>query len=168
MGDEVRRTQQGNNNVYCQDNALAWFDWRGVEQHADLLRFARRLIRFNRENRVFQEERFWTAADGHRTPRLTWHGTRLGRPDWGDESHSLAFSLHDETGGGHFHVMLNAYWQPLLFELPPLPRGQHWHRAVDTSLASPDDFCEPDAEPLVAGNRYRLEARSCAILLARA
>ena len=166
MGDEVRRTQGGNNNGYCQDTEVSWFDWAGLEQHADMQRFARCLIRFNREHHLFQEERFWTAVEGQREAHITWHGTRLGRPDWGHDSHSLAFSLHD-AGREHLHMILNAYWEPLMFELPPLPATERWYRVADTALPSPDDFSEPGAEPPVTGAKYRAEARSVVILSAR-
>ncbi len=176
MGDEVRRTQRGNNNAYCQDNEISWFDWRGVQRHADTLRFVRHMIRFNREHHLFQQERFWTNEGG---PDVIWHGIHLCQPDWGRDSHSLAFELRASEGSDssstadqgtsaeHLHVMLNAYWEPLTFELPPLSPEQRWCRVVDTALPSPDDISEPGREPPVAGNEYRVEARSVVILKAR-
>jgi glycogen operon protein len=164
MGDEVRRTQRGNNNAYCQDNETSWLDWRGVQLHADMLRFVKGMIRFNREHRLFQEERFWMTEG---SPDVIWHGIHLYQPDWGDASHSLAFELLYPEQGEHLHIMLNAYWEPLTFELPSLPPEQRWRRVVNTALPSPDDICEPGKEPPVAGREYRVEARSVVILLAR-
>jgi glycogen operon protein len=164
MGDEVRRTQRGNNNAYCQDNETSWLDWRGVQLHADMLRFVKGMIRFNREHRLFQEERFWMTEG---SPDVIWHGIHLYQPDWGDASHSLAFELLYPEQGEHLHIMLNAYWEPLTFELPALPPEQRWRRVVDTALPSPDDISEPGKEPPVAGREYRVEARSVVILLAR-
>jgi len=165
MGDEVRRTQQGNNNGYCQDNELSWFDWRGLERHAGLLRFTRGLIRFTQVRAIFREERFWTVAEADEPPHIVWHGVYLGQPDWGYDSHSLAFELHHPERGERLHVMLNAYREPLLFALPPLPAGTCFHRIVDTALPSPDDFSDPEAALPVEGDQYRAEARSAVVLM---
>jgi len=167
MGDEVRRTQHGNNNAYCQDNELSWFDWRALERHAGLLRFTRNLIHFTQALDIFREERFWVASSEDNAAHITWHGVRLGQPDWGHDSHSLAFTLRHPHGGDHLHVMLNAYWEPLVFELPPLQAGECFYRIVDTALLSPDDFCEPDAAPPIEGNQYRVEAHSAVVLMAQ-
>ena len=163
MGDEVRRTQQGNNNVYCQDNAISWLDWLGVEQHADLLRFVQRLIHFTQTREIFREERFWTMAERDGAPHIAWHGVRLGHPDWGHNSHSLAFELYHSED--HLHVMLNAYWKLLTFALPPLSAGAGWHRIVDTALDAPEDFCEPETAPQVLGGQYQVKARSAVVLM---
>jgi isoamylase len=165
MGDEVRRTQQGNNNGYCQDNAISWFDWRGLEQYSGLLRFTQQLVHFVRAHEIFREEHFWTLPDQRDEPHIAWHGVGLGLPDWGDDSHSLAFTLHHAESGDFVHVLFNAYWEPLAFELPVPPGGMRWHRVVDTALPSPDDFCGQDA-PVVEGHCYRAEARSAVMLLA--
>jgi glycogen operon protein len=164
MGDEVRRTQAGNNNAFCQDNEVSWFDWRLVETHTGLLRFARELIAFTQACQVFREEHFWTTEGPH--PRLTWHGVRLGEPDWSDDSRSLAFTLHDPGCGDHLHVIFNAYWEGLTFQLPPLPTGLAWHRLLDTCLPSPEDFCSPAAAPHVEQDHYQVAARSSVILIA--
>jgi len=167
MGDEVRRTQQGNNNAYCQDNEMSWFDWGGVERHAGLLRFVRGLIHFTQAREIFREERFWTATERGEAPHISWHGVSLEQPDWGYDSHSLAFTLRHPEGGDHLHVMLNAYWEPLMFELPPLPTGERWHRIVDTALPTPGDFSDPEAARPMDGDRYRVEARSAVLLMAQ-
>jgi len=164
MGDEVRRSQRGNNNAYCQDNKISWFDWNGVREHSDMLRFVKGMIRFNRVHRLFQEERFWATAG---SPDVVWHGISLDQSDCGETSHSFAFELLYPECGEHLHVMLNAYWEPLTFELPLLPAGQRWRRVVDTALPSPYDIAEPGAEPPVAESSYRVEARSVVILLAQ-
>ena len=164
MGDEVRRTQRGNNNAYCQDNELSWFDWDAVRRQADLLRFVRGLIKFTRRCHLFQAEQFWTEPGG---PEIAWHGVVLNQPDWGEHSHSLAFEVYDRAGAGeHLHVLLNAYWEPLAFALPARWPGRQWHRAVDTALPAPDD-CAEAAQPLADQHRYIAEARSAVILVAR-
>jgi len=162
MGDEVRRTQQGNNNAYCQDNAVAWFDWEDTERHADILRFTRGLIRFHQRSDLFHGHSFWNQPGA---AKITWHGVRLNQPDWGENSRALAFELIHPKGAEHIFVMLNAYWEPLEFEMPALAAGRTWQRLVDTSLESPEDLSEPP-QPLPAElSRYRCEARSSVILV---
>jgi isoamylase len=163
MGDEVRRTQLGNNNAFCQDNEISWFDWKNLADHAGLLRFVQKMIEFTQDCAVFREERFWDTTGAQ--PRLVWHGVRLGEPDTGANPHSLAFLLYHPGCGSRLHIMLNAYWEPLEFELPPLPVGEAWHRLVDTALHSPQDFCELAAAPKVDQDRYTALSRSTIILL---
>ncbi|MBR8827593.1 MAG: glycogen debranching protein GlgX [Gomphosphaeria aponina SAG 52.96 = DSM 107014] len=165
MGDEVRRTQEGNNNAYCQDNELNWFDWSLVEKNAGLLRFTKSLIHFIQHKAIFQEESF-LATYPQKQPYVIWHGVRLGQPDWSDDSHTLAFTLHHPKSGEHLHIILNAYWEALTFELPPpIYPSEHWYRLVDTSLSSPDDFCEAKTAPKIEEYTYKVEPRSTVILM---
>lgn len=159
MGDEVRHTQAGNNNAYCHDSELTWFDWKAVSQQADLLRFVQGIVGFTQWHPAFREERFWIQHDG--SPRIRWHGVKLGQSDWGENSHSLAFSLHHPEGAV-LHIMLNAYWDSLDFELPT---GYRWRCIVDTAQQSPHDFNPPDEAPFVNGNNYRVTGRSSVILM---
>ncbi|MBW4553358.1 MAG: glycogen debranching protein GlgX [Aphanocapsa sp. GSE-SYN-MK-11-07L] len=165
MGDGVRRSQQGNNNAYCQDNELSWFDWSALDQQTDLLRFTKELIGLNNSLAVFSLEQILPVSDGGQTPHIVWHGTKLAKPDWGDGSHCLAFTLHHPTKDEHLHFIFNAYWQPLTFELPPLS-GQHWHRIIDTDRPSPEDFCRPATAPLIQPGAYTVAARSTVVLMA--
>ncbi|NTW50186.1 MAG: glycogen debranching enzyme, partial [Chlorobiales bacterium] len=166
MGDEIRRTQLGNNNAYCQDNELSWFDWSAIEKQGGLFRFVKEIIHFNLSREIFQDARFWTAPN-HEPARITFHGIHLGKPDLNEDSHSLAFTLHDHKSSEYLHVMINAYWEPLTFELPALPSrdGKGWHRVIDTALPTPDDFCKPEDAPLVTGSHYKVEPRSIALVL---
>jgi glycogen operon protein len=166
MGDEVRLTRYGNNNAYCQDNETNWFDWSMLARHGDIHRFTKSLIGLRLSRRYQKGERSMTLNEMLHHARMSWHGVRPGEPDWADHSHSLAVALEVEKGLV-FHVMLSSYWEPLEFELPPAgaERGP-WHRLIDTSLESPDDFCSWDAAPRVAGGTYRLESYSIAILFA--
>ena len=165
MGDEVRRTQQGNNNAYCQDNAVSWFDWDDVARHAGIRRFARSLIQFHQESAIFRDRTFWGEPGA---TKITWHGVRLGKPEWGDDSHALAYELlggNDAESSEHLHVMLNQYWEPLVFELPATETGRAWRRLVDTALESPLDFCDPPVL-LASGQReYTCRARSSVVLV---
>lgn len=164
MGDEVRRTQSGNNNAFCQDNPISWFDWQCAERNADLLRFTRKLSLFCQENFLFQQEKFWLDPDG---PDVTWHGVQLNQPDLSDDSHCLAYELINSVKGEHLFIILNAYWEPLAFELPVLTSEKRWHRKVDTARPSPDDFCD---RPMVLNDgdsTYIAQARSAVILEAK-
>ena len=161
MGDEVRRTQQGNNNAYCQDNATSWFDWDDVRRHSDLRRFTQELIRFHRQSSIFRDQTFW--GDPGAT-KITWHGLQLNRPDWGNDSHSLAFELMHEPTGEHIIVLLNAYWEPLAFELPAAGNGRGWRRLIDTSLDPPQDIC-PSLAPLNQTKSYSCSSRSNVVLV---
>ena len=168
MGDEVRRTQLGNNNAYCQDNEIGWFDWTLLERHADIHRFVRGLNRFRQRRDVVDVKDPYSLNALLERVHIEWHGTRLNQPDWGDTSHSLAFTLKSLHGGFLFHVMLNAYWEPLTFELPPVPDGRPaWRRCIDTALPSPADFAAWSDASLVKIPAYAVEPRAIA-LLARA
>ena len=141
MGDEVRRTQQGNNNAYCQDNDISWFDWRLLERHADLHRFVKMLNAF-RQRRDVLDIGTLTLNELLQRARIEWHGVKLNRPDWSEHSHSLAFTLRSLASRFLLHGILNAYWEPLTFELPPVAvaSGEQWRRCIDTALASPHDI----------------------------
>ncbi|MGK7894130.1 MAG: glycogen debranching protein GlgX [Xenococcus sp. (in: cyanobacteria)] len=165
MGDEVRRSQKGNNNAYCQDNELSWFDWSLIEKNDGLLRFVRKLIHFIQGLEVFRIEEFLEIGFSSQKPHLIWHGTYLGQPDWGEDSHALAFSLQEPTSGEQLHVIFNAYWYPLNFELPPLAPGNHWHRIVDTALPAPDDFTDLARAPKISQGDYLVTARSSVVLM---
>jgi glycogen operon protein len=167
MGDEVRRTQHGNNNAYCQDNDISWFDWTLVERNAGLLRFCRGLIAGRRRAReLFGVPSDLTLAELLHRSRVDWHGTRLGQPDTSETSRSIALALWGEQVV--LHVILNAYWKALDFEVPPLEAGMAgWRRIVDTSLNSPDDLSAAPDAPDVADGTYQAGPRSVVVLASR-
>ena len=121
-GDELRRTQNGNNNAYCQDNQISWFDWRLLERHADIRRFVKSLVETRQQRGALAEDSALSLNQVLRGAKIEWHGVTLNRPDWSEYSHSIAFTAHAEPTGFLIHGMLNAYWEPLTFELPPCPR----------------------------------------------
>ena len=166
MGDEVRRTQLGNNNAYCQDNEISWFDWTLLNEHADIRRFVKGLIRFRLSLNVYRQDRNLSLTQLLRRARIQWHGVKLNKPDWGYDSHTLAFTAQGQTG--LFHVILNAYQAPLEFELPPAPTGSQngWRRVIDTYLQSPEDLCERAAAPSIEGRRYLVQPHSVVLLVA--
>ncbi|MEB3359519.1 MAG: glycogen debranching protein GlgX [Synechococcales bacterium] len=166
MGDEVRRTQMGNNNAYCQDNPLSWFDWDAIHNHREVLRFVKQLIAFTQSLALFRQERILKVNYHRHRPHIIWHGVLLGQPDWGDRSHSLAFTLHHPQARETLHVMLNGYWEPLNFELPPLQRDQHWHRVVDTAQPYPHDIFDSQGARIIADDTYPVGDRTAVVLVA--
>jgi glycogen operon protein len=168
MGDEVRRTQGGNNNAYCQDNEISWFDWTLLAKRADVLRFVT-LLNARRVLRDAGAERQRVALNQLiRQADLTWHGLRLHQPDWSYWSHSVAFTAKLPKEGVFFHVIINAYWEPLEFELPPVGNGARypWRRWIDTFLNSPHDIVDWERAPPVPSQTYRTEPRSVVLLFA--
>jgi glycogen operon protein len=169
MGDEVRRTQQGNNNAYCQDNEISWFDWNLVAKHADVHRFVT-MINARRLFRDLGPAQQWLSLNEIlQEANKAWHGVKLGQPDWSDSSHSLAISAEAPNKELLFHVILNAYWEALEFELPRAgdDDGDSWHRWIDTTLDSPQDIVEWETAPTVPGGTYRAGPRSVVVLFAR-
>jgi isoamylase len=166
MGDEVRRSQEGNNNAYCQDNEISWFDWALLDEHRDLFRFVKGLIRFRLGLSIYRHDRGLSLVQLLRQSGIRWHGVKLNWPDWSHQSHSLAFSVQGQRGS--FHLIMNAYWEPLDFQLPPPPPGSPdgWRRVIDTALESPEDFCPWDEAPTIEGSTYLAQPRSVVLLLA--
>jgi glycogen operon protein len=168
MGDEVRRTQQGNNNAYCQDNEAGWFDWSLLEKHADVHRFVKLLLARRVTRDVEWERRRTSLNQMLAEAKLDWHGVKLNQPDWSWNSHSLALASTLRREGMGIYWIFNAYWQPLEFELPPLVRGSRWHRWIDTALESPHDIVDWRMPEPISGTTYRADARSVVVLLAPA
>lgn len=163
-GDPFARTQQGNNNAYCQDNEISWIDWGLKQKNADLFRFTKLMIKFRHENSLVRQECFECF-------QLHWHGVRLGEPDWGQQSHCIGMHLFDAsgavTGFRDLYFFSNAHWQPHEIEIPQLA-GRRWVRIVDTALNTPNDISEPGAEPFLKNPKtYAVGPRSTLLLGAR-
>ena len=166
MGDEVRRSQGGNNNAYCQDNEISWFDWDLVARHADIHRFAKKLIAF-RQNRELPIERLdSTLNELLRNQPVQWHGVKLNSPDWSHESHVVSATVSVPGNRLRLHIMVNAYWEALSFEVPPGSNAYGpWRRCVDTFLDSPDDICNWHKAPAVEDSTYLVQPRSVVLLM---
>ncbi len=166
MGDEVRRTQDGNNNAYCHDDETSWFDWTLVPRRADLLRFVSSLNAVRVASADDHEQRRVALSELLREADITWHGVRLHAPDWRPSSHSLAVTASFPHAGKLLHVVVNAYWESLSFELPLDPHGEarKWRRWIDTSLDSPEDIVDVESAPPVTAPTYRAEPRSTVVL----
>jgi glycogen operon protein len=170
MGDEARRSQRGNNNAYCQDNETSWFDWNLVRQHAGLHRFVELLVARRALRKMDSERQRLSLNQFLRGASKAWHGVKLHQPDWSQQSHSLAFSAELPEENLSFHLIFNAYWEPLEFELPTEMHatGHPWRRWIDTSLESPDDIQDWLSAPVVTGRTYRAGPRSVVVLIAAA
>jgi isoamylase len=165
MGDEVRRTQRGNNNGYCHDNELTWFDWSLLERHSGMHRFVKLLNEYRQRRDVATEPVTLTLNQLLDQAKIEWHGVALHRPDWSEHSHSLAFTMESLRARFLLHGMLNAYWEPLSFELPPVGRdGRQWRRCIDTARPSPEDISIWAKAPSVTQSHYDVQPRSVVLL----
>jgi len=165
MGDEVRRSQGGNNNTYCQDNETGWFDWELVKKNNDLFNFVRGLISFTQKYEIFKIEDLLATPEDVDEPHITWHGTELNKPDWSENSHSIAFTLFHPNANEVIHVIVNAYWKNLKFHLPKL-KDKKWFKIVDSSVEAPNDFYEPGKGELINRNKISVMDRSIIVLMA--
>ncbi|NCA69368.1 MAG: glycogen debranching enzyme GlgX [Sphingobacteriia bacterium] len=169
-GDELLRTQGGNNNVWCQDNALGWLDWSLVERNADMLRFVRGLIALRKRHPSLRRRHFLMgqAREGQTLPDISWHGTRLHEPCWDDpQSHVLAFTLSSgQPREARLHVLINMDTEARRFELPSI-QGQTWSLAVDTGRASPTDLIRPDDQSPIQTPTVLLRPRSIQVMEGR-
>jgi isoamylase len=168
MGDEVRRTQRGNNNDYCFDDETNWFDWTLVEKHADVHRFVTLLTERRLLRDIEHERQRLSLTQMIREANKAWHGVKLNQPDWRECSHTLAFSMELKREKMVLHAILNAYWEPLDFELPSVNESSEnpWRRWIDTALDSPHDIVHWRTAPSIPGSSYRAEARSVVMLIA--
>jgi glycogen operon protein len=167
MGDEIRHTQRGNNNNYCHDESN-WMDWGLLEKHADMHRFVK-LLNARRLLRDVEAERQRKSLDQFLREALkVWHGVKVEQPDWSDWSHSIALGAEFKKEQLLVHFMMNAYWEPLEFELPSLrDRARSpWRRWIDTALEPPLDIVEWQTAPPISDNTYTAEARSVVVLFA--
>jgi glycogen operon protein len=158
MGDEVRRTQRGNNNAYCQDSEISWFDWTDLVRHNEIFRFAQMLCHQRSTRDVAYEENRIGLTEMLRRATKAWHGVKANQPDWSDNSFTIAFSGEFRQQDLLIYFALNAYWEPQEFELPE--SKSPWRRWIDTGLKSPDDIVPWIEAPTVQDGKYRLLDRS--------
>jgi glycogen operon protein len=178
MGDELGRTQEGNNNAYCHDEEWNWLDWT-PDQESDgpgkgLKRFVSLMADFRRRHSQLRRAEYFTGIDTQHCgyPDIGWHGVKPREPDWSPESRSLAFMIAGDMNsdfgpeGDFIYAAFNMWHEPLAFGLPKLPLGMHWRQVIDTSKDSPDDFLEPGAEKLLEDqSSVSLLERSVVVLI---
>ena len=173
-GDEIRRTQGGNNNAYCQDNEISWFNWQNTQMHADIYDFVQKAIALRRKHPVFRRQDFYEGKshDAGSTPDISWFASDGKCLDWNNANHFLSFRL----GGGKaetkaladdsdFFVMCNSGTKDITVKLPTAGKEKSWYRLVDTSVPAPNDFMsDGNAELLEVQKSYVLPARTMAVL----
>jgi len=152
MGDEICRTQQGNNNAYCQDNEKVWMDWNQVNTFDDVLGFTKSLIKIRKSLKYFNQN----SDDIY---KVTWHGVYYNKPDWSYYSRSIAWHItgQDES----LYIIANSYHEALTFELPTTELG--WLRIIDTNLIAPQDA--QIVGDCIADNHYRVESFSICVFI---
>jgi isoamylase len=174
-GDEIGRTQNGNNNGYCQDNEISWFDWESADK--DLLEFTRRLIQLRKEHPVFHRRRWFQGRPIHgaQVTDIGWFtpdGLEMTQEDWnGGFAKALGIFLNGEgiqspdsrgerVVDESFYVLFNAHHEPLQFTLPKRDWGEEWVVALDTTRSTP----EAEKQPQKAGQEVSVESRSLKVL----
>ncbi|WP_431067214.1 glycogen debranching protein GlgX [Methylotuvimicrobium sp.] len=169
-GDEVLRTQGGNNNAWCQDNEISWFDWHLVEKNSDMLRFVKELIALRRRHASLNRSSFLTGEiiPARNLPDIVWHDADLGEPAWDDEQvRFLAFMLAGLTVDEEdLYVLLNMSDHKIAAQLPPVS-DRFWHLAIDTAQVSPLDAVEKSDQSVWVGLACAVEARSIMVFEAR-
>ena len=169
-GDEVLRTQRGNNNGYCQDNDLSWLDWTLTEKNREMLRFVTKMIAFRKRHPCLMRKHFLTGKKKEKAPfpDVTWHGTKLNEPLWHDpDAQILAYTLgRQREGEEDLHIVFNMSDHEVDMPLPPLS-GRAWHRAIDTGQPSSGDIFEPSNQPRIKESFYRVSSHSVAVFESR-
>jgi glycogen operon protein len=163
-GDEMGRSQGGNNNAWCQDNPVGWVDWNNLKNHQDLFTLFRHLIAFRQRHAPLRPRHFEGEESGER--RLTWHGARLNAPDWSETSQSLGMYLQGRADEAEIYLIANAGHTAQRFELPPLSGATCWKRFVDTSLEGAAVSFDPGSEAdLAQQQNYPVGAQSVVVLV---
>ena len=159
-GDEFRRTQRGNNNAYCQDNEISWYDWTLVEKYREIHRFTRGMIAFRRAHPVLHKEAFYS------TEEIRWFSPQGVAPDWFDPQQRTLACLIFGTGEPDLYLMFNAEPREMDFTLPAARSGPAWQIAVDSSRDAPEDLFPAGTEPVLESQKTcRLAPRSTVILV---
>ena len=171
-GDEHCRTQGGNNNTYCQDNELNWFDWDRIANRSEMIRFWSLLIKKRQDYlHHFKGKYFSDRRNRFGVDEITWHGPVLGQPAWEDpEARCLAFTMGDVESDSdqtrNIHVMMNMQSEPVEFQIPQY-EALEWRRSVDTALPSPLDIDDREVKERV-GETYLVTGRSIVVLISQA
>ncbi|MBI4654177.1 MAG: glycogen debranching protein GlgX [Nitrospirae bacterium] len=175
-GDEFMRTQNGNNNAYCQDNDISWFNWDYLNKNADILDFFKKVITFTKKYTILQRRKFFLGKDldADNIPDISWFGKDLNKPSWDDpELRTICYQLDggeekSDVGDYHLFIILNADFNPQSIKIPILNNGMKWYRAIDTSLKSGDDFLYAGREILIEpSDCYFANARSTVVLIGK-
>ena len=176
MGDEVGRSKNGNNNTYCHDNELNWFNWDLLAQNSHLFRFVKHCIAFRKAHPVLRNRQHFQNRDyvGSGYADITWHGTQAWQANWSNHIRTLAFmlcgkhALQGTTEDNYIYVAMNMHWETHYFEIPRLPPGMQWYVFANTGCNPPHDSYQPGTEPLLTNQSgILLGDRSVVILLGK-
>jgi glycogen operon protein len=174
-GDEVKRTQKGNNNAYCQDNDITWFNWNDFETHKENFEFCRKLITLRKHYPFFRRTYFFVngTEEGKTAPEIIWFGRHLDPPNW--DSHSLKTVFYQLAGSANSLASGN-YYLFLIFNMRhicttvhlPQHEGLKWYRMIDTSRQAGEDFRSHNKEKMLRNQlEHRASARCINVLLAK-
>ena len=168
-GDEMRRTQHGNNNAYCQDNEMSWIDWTYAEKNKNLVEFTKKLIQLRKNHKVFKRNHFFgNTSESLAIPEITWFDSNGKLLEWNNTNRFLAFRLNGQKIDSDFYIATNMDLYDLTITLPPLTGSKKWYRIADTSFESPEDILESGKEELLnEQKRYVLISGSSVILLSK-
>ncbi len=177
-GDEFRRSQGGNNNAYCQNNEISWYDWGRTRTYAEVRRFTREVLAFRMRHPAFRRPEFFTGKDSdfNAIPDISWFDENGGPPDWGRIERRIAARIDGsradiltDRDDNDFYLIFNAATESAVFKIGQAPMARRWHRAIDTSLPSPEDIVDAGEEPMVAPqDEYAVAPRSMVVLISRA
>lgn len=176
-GDEFGRSQQGNNNAWCQDNEISWINWQLAEKNKGQLRFFKKLIRLRRNHPIFRRLDFFEVSNRPDEPphmqEISWQGLKPGEQDWSNDCHTLAFFLKGSelqgNGDANFFVMLNGHReQEATFIVPKTWMTQSrcvWKKIIDTGCDAPADFVDlVQAEQIAANSGVTIVPMGCVVL----
>ena len=171
-GDEFMRTQRGNNNAYCHDNEISWFNWEYAKENPDMLNFYKKAIEFTKTHKIFQRRKFLLGRDldANGVPDIRWFGKDTEKPSWDDpELRTVCYQLDEEEGHDHFFfIILNADYNMQYIRIPKLINRKKWHRVVDTSIESGEDFLDSGKEILLdPPDYYLVNPRSTVVLIGK-
>ena len=164
-GDEILRSQRGNNNAYCQNNEISWLDWTVTKTRSHMLRFAREIIALRKRHASLRRARFVEERPGEE-PAIRWYGVDGRTPDWHDGAACVLCFAIDGIAAHEapLYVMANMGEEAVAAELPVPPAERIWRRIVDTSLASPDDIVAARDGARIDAQTYRVAGNSVAVL----
>lgn len=154
MGDEYGHTQNGNNNSWCQDNAMSWFSWEGIDKNPGFYRFMKELIAFRKSHEVLRRDHFFTDST------IQWHGKKPFDPQWDEGTPFLAFTIIDHIQRHYFYVAFNASNKSITAAIPAPVEGMQWHRIIDTFAEPPLDIVSENDAMLITDNSYTVSAYS--------
>lgn len=160
MGDEYGHTRQGNNNSYCQDNALNWFLWDELEKNKGFFRFYKNMIHFRKNHPILRQGKFLTDVD------ISWHGHMAADPDWDGDTQFLAFAIKDHTNNDDIFAAFNVHHESVYFEIPDPPPHKAWRLIVNTSNDAPLDFFDEMQAEEVGYGRFKIQPHSAILLKA--